>query len=117
MPIGGMNVSTVTTPSSTPSTTSACAQPVDAAGPNHEKTVSTMAASHPRTVTSNQSCIGPASVVVAWNTRYMTVRNMTMPNTGCSSTRSIRSDRVTRSRICRSRPRMIRAAQSKRASA
>ena len=94
MPIGGMNVATVMTPSSRPSTISPCTQLSAAFGPNHDMTVSTPAVSHPRTVTSNQFCNGPASVVVAWNTRYMTARNTGTPSHGLSSTRSIRSETV-----------------------
>ncbi len=117
MPITGMNVSTVITPSSTPSTSSEYSQPSDADGPNSPNSQSIPSVHHPRTVTSNQSCIGPASVVVAWKTVYMTARKTRMPNTGWSSTRSTRSDSVVLSDALRSSPRSTRAVQSKRASA
>ncbi len=117
MPITGMKVSTVMTPSNTPSTSSECTQPSAADGPNSANSQSMPSVHHSLTVTSNQSCIGPASVVVAWNTVYITARNATMPNTGCSSTRSTRSDQVGLSVACRSSSRSMRAVQSNRASA
>ena len=117
MPIGGMNVATVMTPSSRPSTISPCTQPLVASGPNNDITASIPSVSHPRTVTSNQSCIGPASVVVAWNTRYMTARNTGTPSHGLSNTRSMRSETVSRPAWSRPSRWMMPAAQSKRRSA
>lgn len=117
MPIGGMNVPIVITPSTTPSMTSEWNQDCVACGPNHENTTSMSAVSQSRTGPSTQSCAGPASVVVASNMPSMIARKMRTPSTGCSSTRSMRSENVTRSRALVPRPSNTRAAQSKRSSA
>lgn len=117
MPITGMNVSTVTTPSSRPSTSSERSQPPLTDGPNRPSSRSSPSVHHPRKVTSIQSCMGLASVVVAWNTTNSTARKTRTPITGCSSTRSMRSDKVTWSTACMSRPRNMPAVQSSRASA
>ncbi len=117
MPIGGMNVPIVTMPSMSPSTTSEWNQPSTVCGPNRLNTQSTPAVSHSRTVPSTQSWAGPANTVVAWNIAYMRARNTMTPRNGLSSTRSMRSETVTRSRACILSCESTCAAQSNRASA
>ena len=96
MPITGMNVNTVITPSSTPSTSSERTQPPRQAAPDSPSNQSRPDVHQPRNATSIQSCIGLASVVVAWNTVNRTARKTMTPTTGCSSMPSMRSDKVTR---------------------